>query len=216
MPGLHLLVEYAKGSEMTTTYEDHFAKNVFQQLDDESSLCLLGLCLASNDIVFIRELLDKCRPEEKPFFFAILLSILREIAKFIQRIDGLPFRTHFSQETEHLLQELKTVLLPFHVGSLTKDTLKPVRDFTFHYDFIKHDEKTRLCSLLAETRGERELTVRASSGDRSILGHRYIFADAFRMKYVNSYLTTGTVDQLSAVAVNIIALTDSLRDDLSQ
>lgn len=36
---------------MTSPYESGFVKNVFQQLDTECSLYVLGICLASNDIV---------------------------------------------------------------------------------------------------------------------------------------------------------------------
>jgi len=201
---------------MTSPYESGFANNVFQQLDDESSLCVLGLCLASNDIVLNRDLLDKSRADEATFFFATSLSILREVAKIIMKIDGLPFRTHFSQKTEDLLQHLKGDLLPFQDDSLTKGTLKPVRDFTFHYDYTGHDKHPRLASLLAEIRGERELNVRTSSGDNSCRRYRYTFADVFRNKLVDSYLTKETVNQLSVVAVNIVAFTDSLLADLSR
>ena len=60
-------------------YESGFAKNVFQQLDTECSLCVLGLCLASHDIVLHHSLIDKSEAGEKNYHFAASLSILREI-----------------------------------------------------------------------------------------------------------------------------------------
>ena len=198
---------------MTSPYE--IAKNVFQQLDTECSLCVLGLCLASHDMVWHRTLIDNSEVEEASYHFPASLSILREAAKIIMKIERLPFRTHFSQETEDLFQHLKGDLMPFQDDSLTKGTLKPIRDLTFHYDFGKADQG-RIDSLLAEIRKEPELKVRASSGDNSILRYRYTFADAFRSKLVASYLTKDVVDQITVAAVNVIAFTDSLLADLSR
>jgi hypothetical protein len=93
---------------MTSSYEDGFVKNVFQQLDAKSSLCLLGLCLASNDIVLNREQIANSRDDEKTFFFANSLSILREVAKIIMKIDKLTLITHFSQDTKNLKISKKT------------------------------------------------------------------------------------------------------------
>jgi len=199
---------------MTSPYESGFVKNVFQQLDTECSLCVLGLCLASHDIAWHRTLIDNSEVEESSYHFPASLSILREVAKIIMKIEGLPFRTHFSQKTEDLLQHLKGDLMPFQDDSLTKGTLKPIRDVTFHYDFAKADQ-TRIGSLLDEIKNECELKVRASSGDNSILRYRYTFADAFRSKLVASYLTKDVVDQITVAAVNVIAFTDSLLADLS-
>ena len=52
-------------------------KNIFRQLDDDCSLWLLGLCLASNDIVLFLKRRDNSTDEEKIYFFPISLSILR-------------------------------------------------------------------------------------------------------------------------------------------
>lgn len=199
---------------MTSPYESGFAKNVFQQLDTECSLCVLGLCLASHDITLHHSLIDKSEAGEKNYHFAASLSILREIAKMVEPIEKLAFATRFSQGTKDLLQDLKRDLRPFQDNSLTKGTLKPIRDVTFHYDFAKADQN-RIGSLLAEIKNERELKVRASSGDNSILRYRYTFADAFRSKLVASYLTKDLVDKITVAAVNVIAFTDSLLADLS-
>jgi len=194
---------------MTTTYKNGFAKNVFQQLDTDSSLCVLGLCLASNDIVLNREQIDNSRDEEKIFFFATSLSIVREVAEIVTKIDKCMLKTYFSQNTITLLENLKRDLPP-----LTNRTLRPVRNLTFHYDFTKSPQKKRLSSLLDEIKNESELKVRINSDDNSILRHRYTFADIFRNKLVDSYLSKEIVNQISVVAANIIAFTDSLLTDL--
>jgi hypothetical protein len=199
---------------MTLPYESNIAKNVFQQLDKECSLCVLSLCLASHDMLSHHTLIDKSEAEEASYHFAAALSILREIAKIVERIGKLAFTRRFSQNTKDLLQDLKRDLQPFRDDSLTKGTLKPIRDITFHYDFAEADQD-RIDSLLAEIKNENELTVRASSGDHSILRYRYTFADAFRSTLVARYLTKDVVDQITVAAVNVIAFTDSLMADLS-
>jgi len=200
---------------MTSTYKNGFIKNVFQQLDTKSSLCVLGLCLASNDIVLNYEQINKGRDDENTFFFANTLSILREVAKIIMKIDHFMLTTRFSQKTKTLLEKLKKDLLPFQDDSLTKGILKPVRDLTFHYDFKEYDQQERLSSLLDKIKNESELRVRISSDNNTILRHRYTFADIFRNKLVDSYLSKEIVNQLSVVATNIVAFTDSLLTDLS-
>jgi hypothetical protein len=200
---------------MTSPYEGGFVNNVFQQLDTECSLCVLGLCLASHDIALHRTLSDNSEAEEASYHFPASLSILREVAKIVEPIDKLAFTTRFSQKTKDLLQDLKRDLQPFQDDSLTKGTLKPIRDVTFHYDFAKADQN-RIGSLLNEIKNERELKVRASSGDNSILRYRYTFADAFRSQLVASYLTKDVVEQIAVAAVNVIAFTDSLLADLSR
>lgn len=200
--------------KMAARYEGGFAKNVFKRLDTDSSLCVLGLCLASNDIVLNHKLINNSEPEEANYHFAVSLSILREVAQIIKRIDNLAFTTHFSQETSGLLDVLKRDLKPFQDDSLTKGSLKPIRNITFHYDFTKA-EQNRADSLLAEMKNERELKVRANAGDNSILRYRYTFADAFRSQLVASYLTKDITDQISVAAVNVFTFTDSLLADLS-
>jgi ribosome-binding factor A len=199
---------------MTSPYESGFARNVFQQLDTECSLCILSLCLASHDIALHSKSIKDSEPEEASYHFAVSLSILREIAKIVETMGSPALTTCFSQKTRDLFQNLKGDLQPFHEDSLTKGTLKPIRDLTFHYDFSGADQ-TKIGSLLAEIKKEPELRVRANSGDKSVLRYRYTFADAFRSKLVSSYRTKGITNQIAAAAVNIIAFTDSLMFDLS-
>ena len=199
---------------MTSPYESGLSKNVFQLLDTDCSLCVLSLCLASNDMVFHIKSTDNSEDEEKNYHFAASLSILREVAKIIDKIDNIKFIKHFSQETKDLLRDLKRDLQPFHDNSLSKGTLKPIRDITFHYDFTKADKEIT-SQLLAEIKNEHKLKTRASSGDNSILRYRYTFADAFRGKLVDSYLNKDLMDKLTEPTVNVMAFTDSLLADLS-
>jgi hypothetical protein len=164
--------------------------------------------------VLHHSLIDKSEAGEKNYHFAASLSILREIAKMVKTYDTLAFATRFSQETKNLLQDLKKELQPFHDKSLSKGTLKPIRDFTFHYDFTEVDSE-KINSLLDKIKTEPELKVRATSGDNSILRYRYTFADAFRSKLVETYLTTDLVNKITVAIVNVIAFTDSLLYDLA-
>ena len=199
---------------MTSPYESGFARNVFQQLDTECSLCVLGLCLASHDIVLHYSLIDNSEAGEKNHHFAASLSILREIAKMVEPIEKLAFATRFSQGTKDLLQDLKRDLQPFQDNSLTKGTLKPIRDFTFHYDFTRVDQN-KIDSLIDEIKKEKKLEFRAKSDDNSILRNRYTFADAFRSKLMESYLTKDLVSKITVATMNVIAFTDSLLYDLA-
>jgi hypothetical protein len=161
---------------MTSPYESGFVNNMFQQLDTDSSLCVISLCLASHDIALHRKLINNSEAGEKNYHFAVMLSILREIAKMVKTDDKLAFATRFSQETKDLLQDLKKELQTFEADSLSKGTLEPIRNITFHYDFTEADKK-RTHPLLAEIKNEHELKVRATSGDNSILRYRYTFAE---------------------------------------
>jgi len=200
---------------MTSPYESGFAKNVFQQLDTECSLYVLGICLASNDIVLHCKLIGNSEAEEKNYHFAASLSILREIAKIVEPIGNLAFATRFSKDTKDLLRDLKRDLQPFHVNSFTKGTLEPIRNITFHYNFTKDDIK-RTYPLLDKIKKEQELKVRAISGESSVLRYRYTFADAYRSKLVESYLTSDLLDKIVVATNNVIAFTDSLLADLSE
>ena len=199
---------------MTSAYEKGFSKNIFKLLDADCSLCVLGLCLASNDLVMHHSLLDKSEAAEQNYHFAASLSILREIAKMVESIEEFSFVTYFSQGTQDMLQALKIDLQPFEDDSLAKGTLKPIRDFTFHYDFTKSDQN-KIDSLLEEIKKEPELEVRAISSENSVLRYRYIFADVFRSKLVTSFLTKDLVNRITIAAVNLIAFTDLLLADLS-
>jgi hypothetical protein len=199
---------------MNPKYKNGFIKNIFKQLDDESSLCLIGICLASNDIILCAEQLDKFGDEEKTYFFAISLSILREVAKIISKVDNLTIKNYFSKKSNDLFENLKNKLLPFHEETLTKGTLKPVRDHIFHYDFLKSRQYKKLISLLYDTKKEKELKIRIDAGAELLFSHRFTFADIFRNEFVNSFLSEDLATTVSTISVNIVDFTDSLLADL--
>ncbi len=201
---------------MGNKYKEGDFKNIFKSLDDNCSLWLLGLCLASNDIVLCQEQINNCRDEEKTYFFATSLSILRELAKLIPTAENVGIEKYFSNETNTVFSNLKQELEPFKTGSLTKDVLKPIRDNTFHYNFLD-DKKNieKLLPFLEDLKRESELQIRANIEDTSITRHRYVFADIFRYNFNKSLLNKELIGKLSTVAVNVISFVDSLLTDLS-
>ena len=201
---------------MGNKYREGDFKNIFKSLDNNSSLWLLGLCLASNDIVLCQEQMNNCRDEEKTYFFATSLSILREIAKLIYTAENIGVEKYFSNETNIVFSSLKQEPKSIKTGSLTKDVLKPIRDNTFHYNFLD-DKKNieKLFPFLEDLRRESELQIRANIEDTSITRHRYVFADIFRHNFNKSLLNKELIGKLPTVEVNVIFFVDSLLADLS-
>ena len=196
-------------------YKYEIIKNIFKDLDRKSSLYVLGICLATNDIVSHVVKIQSHKSDEDTYYFANSLSILREIAKLIMEIDKLELKGRFSKGTCELLDKLKSELLPFNENSLVKDSLKPIRDFTYHYDFLKSDQKEKIDSILELFKTEDELKLRANIETPSILRNRFTFADKFRMDLINLFLTKDLVDKISNITVDTIAFVDSLLFDLS-
>ena len=197
---------------MPPQYQNLVAKkNFFNHLDRDCSLYVLGFCLASNDIVEQRTLIDNTEPEESSYHFAVSLSILREVAKIIGPIETCALKTRFSQKTSDALQALKRDLQPD--DSLTHGTLRHIRNNTSHYNFTEA-ESSKIDSILTELKNAPLLRIRANSDDHSALGHRYSFADIFRNKLVNAYLTKEKNALISAAACNVIQFTESLLVDL--
>ncbi len=191
--------------------------NVFEQLDDESSLRLLGLCLASNDLVMYTELLgNDRRADEKRSYFMVMLSILREVAKIVPSINESELAKAFSRETQHLFESLNEKLGSFEDDSLAKGTLKPVRNFVFHYDFTDPpgQDKKRALASLAELRNESRLGVRLRCDISGVLGNRYTFADGFRSRLLWGYIQKHDESELSLVTMDVLCFTDSLLNDL--
>ncbi len=192
--------------------------NVFEQLDDELSLWLLGLCLASNDLATYEELLtNDRRPEEKTFYFMVMLSIVREVAKIVGNIEKSELARAFSEQTRCVFEGLNEKLGSFEDDSLAKGTLKPVRDFVFHYDFTESSvqDKKRALASLAGLRSESRLGVRLRCDMSGVLGNRYTFADGFRSGLVWSYIQKHDATELSAITAAVLDFTDSLLSDLA-
>lgn len=199
---------------MNVEYVDGSMKNVFEHLDDKSSRCLLGLCLAANDLIHCHEELETRRAGERMFFFAVALSILREAAKVIETYEKTELRSRCSTETLKLFGKLKEELrFNDDSSSLTKPILKTIRDVTFHYDFEQTENMT---AAIEELRSEKKLPVRQRENYSGLFRHRYKFADVVRSKLVNHPLTVEIVNQLTEVTLNIVRATYSLLADLSE
>jgi len=199
-------------------YQKGTFKNIFKILDDKASLWLIGFCLAVNDILLCREAMDKHEDEEKEYYFATALSILRELAKIVNFVEETNIKTYFSEYTNRLFITLESDLKPFEVNSLTKGTLKPIRDYTFHYNYLelKQDDYNKLRPFLEQLKNDSELSVRINPKDSSIMRHRYTFADFFRRKYVNSLLSGNLVSKIVDVTGSAVGFTDSILYDLSK
>lgn len=200
---------------MENKYKEGSIKNVFNLLSDDCSLWLLGLCLTFNDIIFCQEQKNNCRDEEETYFFAITLSILRELAKLIITAKKVDIKKYFSSNTKTLFSKLEKELKPFETNTLTKGVLKPIRDTTFHYGFLENKEiKGKLLPFLEDLRKESDLQLRVNPQDTSILGQSYFFADIFRHKFHYSLLNKELIDKLSTVTCDVFAFVDSLLADL--
>ena len=200
---------------MENKYKVETLKNIFKLLNDDCSLWLLGLCLASNDIVMFQKQKDNCLDSEKTYFFAISLSILREIAKHITTNKNVDIEKYFSEHTNTLFSKLSHELKPFQPDSLTKGVLKPIRDTTFHYNFSYDKEnREKLLPFLEDLKKESKLKLRVNPKDTSIFGQSYYFADIFRHKFHDSLLNNELIDKLSTVTCGVFAFVDSLLADL--
>lgn len=199
---------------MESKYTPSVARNVFVGLNSDESLKVLGLCLASNDLVSNLEAIRLIPESENSYFLYNSIAIVREIAKLVTRIKASTLSRRFSEGTHTAFQELVATLVPYHDTSLSKSVLKPIRDVTFHYDFTQSTEGAGWASILDELKKSKELDVGLVPDEHSILGQRYLFADAIRTHYVNRHLTTEIVSKISAVAVGIGVFVDSLLTDL--
>jgi hypothetical protein len=121
--------------------------NVLQSLSSDDALRVIALSLAANDLTLNVEAIGRFPASESMYFFVTSLSILRELAKLVAKIDTGTFQGKMSGETEGLLQEVKSSLASFEKGSLVKDTLKPIRDVTFHFVVGGSEEGSRVIEM---------------------------------------------------------------------
>jgi len=199
---------------MESKYSPHVARNVFSALTSDESLRVLGLSLAANDLMSNLNAMGTLPEDETTYFFYNSIAIVREVAKLVVSTETSTLSERFSDETWTSFKELEAVLAPYHDASLARSVLKPIRDVTFHYDLTKSKEATHWNAILEETRRQEQLDVGISSDDRSLHGQRYTFADRLRTEYVNRFLTTEIVSQLSSVSVSIGVFVDFLLTDL--
>ena len=203
---------------MTDRYQKEKVSNVLRSLSREDGLCLIVLAQASNDLNLNIEAIGKFAETENMYFFVSSLSILRELAKVVAVIDENRFEGKMSNKTIYFLQEVKTCLASFEAGSLVKETLKPIRDVTFHYDHMGANGKVK--SLIDQAQSILEsqgaLEVGFLEGSQSPSGQRYFFAEAFRSNILNQLLSEALVSTISAASVSVVSLVDSLLADLQK
>lgn len=198
---------------MNSKYTPGVARNVFAALNEEESLRVLGLSLATNDLMSNLEALGIVPVAENSYFFYNSIAIIREVAKLVASTEKSTLSRKFSEDTWNSFKELIAALSPYHDTSLAKSILKPIRDVTFHYD-LAHSPAAGWDEVLDGIRKLDKLDVGLMPDNRSLRGQRYTFADRIRTEYVNQFLTKETVSQLSSVAVSIGAFVDSLLADL--
>jgi hypothetical protein len=170
--------------------------------------------MAANDLSLNVSLIRQYGEQgEGLYFFRLSFSHLREIAKRIneaQKIQPIQcFIQTLNTETQDIYRNISTSLAYFDDGSLTKDTLKPIRDECFHYPDMNSnnnpkDFKDLTKVLIALDKKE----VRFLGNEESNLGQRYLFADAIAGYTVNSRLNKDIVDQISRIAFSIIQFVD--------
>jgi len=153
---------------------------------------------------------------ENGYFFYNSISIIREIAKLVNEISCSELKKHISKRTLSAFGKLENDLLPFHDESLSKSTLKPIRDVNFHYNFPKIGTDSKLSALIGEIKSMNNLAVAVKPDKEDLLSIRYTYADWFRNEYINSHLNSEVVTQISTIAVEIVAFLDSLQADLME
>lgn len=203
---------------MTDRYQKKKVGNIFRSLSKEDGLSLITLAQASNDLNLNIEAIGKFPETENMYFFVTSLSILRELAKVVAAIDENRFAGKMSNETIILLKEVKTCLASFETGSLVKETLKPIRDVTFHYDYMGTNGKVKnmINAALSSIESQDGLEVGFLEGSDSPNVQRYFFAEAFRSNIVKQMLSEELVSKISAVSVSMVLLVESLLVDLQK
>ena len=199
---------------MDSKYKPKIIDNVFKELNNEQSLYLIGLSLVSNDLAINLDSLGRHPDNESIYFFSNSISIIRELALLVVAVDKSDLTQEFSKNTESLFNQLKSDLVPFDDASLAKTVLKPIRDVSFHYNFSKSNEMGKVESVLSQLRKENNISIEFVKDESSPLGQRYTYADSFRTNVANQFLTKEIVSKISAVAVNVVSLVDSLMNDL--
>ncbi len=117
-----------------------------------------------------------------------------------------------------MLSKVKASLASFEADSLVKETLKPIRDVTFHYNHLnKKGEMGRLIDqALSEVIEKDTLELGFSDDVNSAMGQRYFFAEKFRSGILNQLLSSELVSIISVASVDSVSLVDSLLSDLKK
>lgn len=199
---------------MESKYKAGVTDNVFKNLSEEHSLFLMGLSLASNDLFINLDTFKHYPASESNYFFAICISILREVALLVVDIKKTDFTQQFSSDTNELFEKLISELAPYNGDSLVKSALRPIRNFTFHYNLKKQEEKDLMISMINNVKSLKDIDIGLDSNEKSALGQRYIFADTFRADFINHFLSKDIVSNISSISVDIGNFVDSLMYDL--
>lgn len=201
---------------MGTRFDKHHRlPNVFQRLSDEDALYLLGFSLAANDLASNLDALTKIPDSENLYFFTASISIMRELANLVKDVDKTDFLEWVSDESRKQFAVIRHDLLPFNERSLTRSTLKPLRDCTFHYSYSKSQTYAELVNILETLRADDSIVVGFEEGADTALGQRYVYADKFRSEVAQQYLDSELTSKLSAVAVNTMCFVDSVIADVN-
>ncbi len=203
---------------MESKYKTGVTDNVFKELSNEDSLFLMGLSLATNDLIINLDTFQHYPSNESNYFFSNCISILREVASLVADINKSEFKNHFSSGTKELFGKLVSELEPYYDGSLTKSTLRKIRNFTFHYNYNsnskKQEEYKLMLSMIDKVKKLEEIDIGLDPKESTILGQRYIFADTFRADFINHFLSHDKVSMISSISVDLGCFVDSLMSDL--
>ena len=203
---------------MDGRFETSEINNILRILSDEDALYVLGLSLAANDLASNLEALKRFPDSENMYFFVTSLSIVRELAKLLVKMDGAQFLEQLSDNSNDLLGEIKKELVPFEEGSLVKSILKPLRDITFHYNYNSStpSERSIIDTALFKLKTKDAIEVGFVKDGTSALEQRYIYADTFRTDMIKQLLNEGLVSKITVLTVNIVAFVDSLLANLKE
>ena len=199
---------------MDSRFETNEIENFLSVLDDEDTLYVIGLSLAANDLISNVETLSRTPESENLYFFVTSLSIVRELAKLVTKMDGARFLEHLSDHSKDLFNKIKKELNPFEKDTLVKDVLKPLRDITFHYNYSEPSKRALIDVALSNLKANNIIKVEFIKDGKSPLDQRYTYADNFRADMVNQLLNKELVSKITEVTVNIIAFVDSLLSDI--
>lgn len=194
--------------------------DIFKELDDSVIRWLVALAMTANDLSLNWKLTKEYGDQaEAHYFFRVSFAHLREIAKVVgesKRNKKIKcFLDHLDIETQVIYQDIIQSLGQFSDSSVTKSVLLPVRNECFHYpDINGKEESFKDLPKILTAIDKKE--IRFSEADKSILGHRYLFADAVVGFSVNSRLSTELVDQISHIVIKIIQFVDRSLDYLKR
>ena len=122
--------------------------NVLRFLSDRQALVFFSLSSAFNDLTINLHAIGKFPTTENSYFFYSSISIVREIAPLVVEIRKSNFLDHFTSHSKELFSALHAELSAFDNTSIAKQTLKSIRDLTFHYNLNKSSDPEKVAAVL--------------------------------------------------------------------